>query len=394
MKKGWEIKKLGDLTTIKTGKLNANAMVENGDYAFFTCSREVFRIDNYAFDCEAILLAGNNASGDFNVKHYKGKFNAYQRTYVITIDDNDKLLYVYLKYKMEANLLDFKNQSLGANTKFLKIGMIESMPIPIPPLEEQQQIVAFLDEVFEAIEQAQANIEKNVENAKELFQSKLNEIFSQTGEGWEEKKIIELCKHKSQIVGGPFGSNLKVEDYRESGIPILRLQNIGKGHFIDKRIKYVSTEKAKELEYHSFVDGDIVLAKLGIPIGKTCIVPQEFPFGIVVADVVRIRPNKDKVDYDFLKHFLNSDSSVKQLSADIRGATRPRVNISEVRNLKLSLPSMEKQIELRLYIDELESHRNDLISNYIQKLTNLEDLKKSILEKAFAGELTYKDMTA
>jgi len=98
MKKGWEIKKLGNLTTIKTGKLNANAMVENGDYAFFTCSREVFRIDNYAFDCEAILLAGNNASGDFNVKHYKGKFNAYQRTYVITIDDNDKLLYVYLKY--------------------------------------------------------------------------------------------------------------------------------------------------------------------------------------------------------------------------------------------------------------------------------------------------------
>ena len=76
---------LGDLVKITTGKLDANAAVEDGRYPFFTCSREIFAIDNFAFDCEAILLAGNNAVGDFNVKHYKGKFNAYQRTYVITV---------------------------------------------------------------------------------------------------------------------------------------------------------------------------------------------------------------------------------------------------------------------------------------------------------------------
>jgi type I restriction enzyme S subunit len=81
---GWEIKTLGEVCNISTGKLNANAAVENGQYPFFTCSREIFTIDHFAFDCEAILLAGNNAVGDFNVKHYKGKFNAYQRTYVIT----------------------------------------------------------------------------------------------------------------------------------------------------------------------------------------------------------------------------------------------------------------------------------------------------------------------
>lgn len=183
MREGWIDKKLGDLTTIKTGKLNANAMVENGKYPFFTCSREIFRIDKYAFDCEAILLAGNNASGDFNVKQYKGKFNAYQRTYVITINDEDKLLYIYLKHKMEANLLNFKNQSVGANTRFLKVGMIKDMPIPIPPLEEQKQIVVILDKAFTAIDQAKANIEKNIENARELFQSKLNDIFSQKGDG-------------------------------------------------------------------------------------------------------------------------------------------------------------------------------------------------------------------
>ena len=78
---------LGDLVNIKTGKLDANAAVEGGQYPFFTCSRDIFAIDTYAFDCEAILLAGNNAVGDFNVKHYNGKFNAYQRTYVITVNE-------------------------------------------------------------------------------------------------------------------------------------------------------------------------------------------------------------------------------------------------------------------------------------------------------------------
>ncbi len=81
-------KPLGDFVDIKTGRLNANAAVEGGKYPFFTCSREVYEIDEYAFDCEAVLLAGNNASGDFNVKHYKGKFNAYQRTYVLTIQSD------------------------------------------------------------------------------------------------------------------------------------------------------------------------------------------------------------------------------------------------------------------------------------------------------------------
>lgn len=312
------------------------------------------------------------------------KYSLNQR--ICAIRTNEFLIdFLYYQLNRHPFLLAFNN---GENQTNLRKGDILNCPLWKPSLEEQQQIVELLNESFESIEQSQANIKKNIKNAQELFQSKLNDIFSQTGEGWEEKKIIELCNHKSQIVGGPFGSNLKVEDYKESGVPILRLQNIGKGYFIDKDIKYVSNEKAKELEYHSFVSGDIVLAKLGIPIGKTCIVPEEFPFGIVVADVVRIRPNKNQVDYDFLKHFLNSDASVNQLSADIRGATRPRVNISEVRNLQLSVPSIEKQVEIKNYIDELEEYRNDLIANYENKLANLEELKKSILEKAFAGELT------
>ena len=157
MKQGWEIKTLGELVNIKTGKLDSNAMVDGGKYPFFTCSREIFAINDYAFDCEAILLAGNNASGDFNVKHYKGKFNAYQRTYVITINAENKILYSYLYQQIINHLKRFKEQSLGANTKFLKIGMIQGMEIPLPPLPEQQRIVTILDEAFASIAKAKAN---------------------------------------------------------------------------------------------------------------------------------------------------------------------------------------------------------------------------------------------
>ncbi|MDX1472022.1 MAG: restriction endonuclease subunit S [Flavobacteriaceae bacterium] len=302
----------------------------------------------------------------------------------------------YLRYWMHSPSFQegLEKHTVGAAIKNVaSVKILKTIELPIPKLSEQIEIVNLLKEAFAEIDKVKANIEKNIQNVQELFQSKLNEIFTQGEKGWEKKKIIDLCHDKSQIVGGPFGSNLKVKDYKESGIPILRLQNIGKGFFIDKSIKYVSEEKANELKYHSFKSGDIVLAKLGLPIGKTCIVPEKFKYGIVVADVVRLRPNKEMINYNFLKHFLNSDNSVSQLTSKIRGATRPRVNIKEVRNLKLSVPSLDKQIEICKKIDTLEIHRNNLISRYENKLQSLYELKDSILLKAFRGELTNKELT-
>ena len=136
---------LGKLVDIATGRLDANAAAEKGRYPFFTCSRDVFAIDKYAFDCEAILLAGNNAVGDFNVKHYQGKFNAYQRTYVITVNKESRILCRYLYYQLLKSLKDFKKQSVGVGTKFLKMGMIDNLKIALPSLPEQHSIVAKLD---------------------------------------------------------------------------------------------------------------------------------------------------------------------------------------------------------------------------------------------------------
>lgn len=169
---------LGDLVNIKTGKLDANAAIEGGKYPFFTCSRDIFAIDTYAFDCEAILLAGNNAVGDFNVKHYDGKFNAYQRTYVITVNEKKRVLYRFLYFQMLKSLKIFKAQSVGAGTKFLKLGMIKELEIELPSLNEQQRIVSTMDALTEQTQRLARIYERKLAALAELKKSLLHQAFN------------------------------------------------------------------------------------------------------------------------------------------------------------------------------------------------------------------------
>jgi type I restriction enzyme S subunit len=169
---------LGEMVKITTGKLDANAAVDGGQYPFFTCSREIHAIDNYAFDTEAILLAGNNAVGDFNVKHYKGKFNAYQRTYVITVNEPARVLYRFLYFQMLKSLKKFKEQSVGAGTKFLKIGMIKDLEIALPGLAEQAEIVSTVDALREAALHLEDVYQQKLAALDELKKSLLHSAFN------------------------------------------------------------------------------------------------------------------------------------------------------------------------------------------------------------------------
>lgn len=171
-------KPLGNFVNIKTGKLDANAAVVNGIYPFFTCSREIYQIDNFAFDCEAVLLAGNNASGDFNVKHFRGKFNAYQRTYVITIKNEKELLYRFLYYQLIKSLKELKNKSVGAGTKFLKLGMIQNLEIDIPPITLQQNILDKLENLSIGTANLITIYQQKLQALAELKQSLLQKAFS------------------------------------------------------------------------------------------------------------------------------------------------------------------------------------------------------------------------
>jgi type I restriction enzyme S subunit len=169
---------LGNYVTIKTGKLDANAANANGAYPFFTCAKEIYAIDNYAFDCEAILLAGNNAVGDFNVKHYKGKFNAYQRTYVITVVDENLLSYRFLYFQMLKSLRRFKEQSVGAGTKFLKIGMIKELEISLPSIAKQIDTAEMLDSLLDETQSLESIYQRKIAALDDLKKSLLHQAFT------------------------------------------------------------------------------------------------------------------------------------------------------------------------------------------------------------------------
>ncbi len=158
------------LTT--TGKLDSNAMVENGRYPFFTCAKESYKIDSYAFDCEALLLAGNNAAGIYDVKHYKGKFNAYQRTYVLRLM-NEKWSYILFKRQLEDKLQYLQSQSKGTNTRYLTLGILNELRFVVPPVAEQEQFAVFVEQT----DKSKVAIQKALDEAQLLFDSLMQKYF-------------------------------------------------------------------------------------------------------------------------------------------------------------------------------------------------------------------------
>ena len=170
----WEVVRLEDVCTFTTGKLNSEQATADGQYPFFTCSQETFRIDSYSFDQEAILLAGNNARGIYSVKYYKGRFDAYQRTYVITIEDTKRLSYQYFLYDLFLRLELLRRQSIGATTKYLTAPIIKNLGLALPPPSEQLMISS----VFWSCDEKIAAFEQEAERLDELFHAMLDELMT------------------------------------------------------------------------------------------------------------------------------------------------------------------------------------------------------------------------
>jgi type I restriction enzyme S subunit len=144
MSSEWNTVPLGDVASFKTGKLDSNAAEQGGKYPFFTCSPNTLAINSFAFDAEAVILAGNNANGVFSCKHYSGKFNAYQRTYVIEPLSKSIASCRYLFFVISHQVNHLKELSVGSATKFLTKTILNNLPVALPRLEEQERIAELL----------------------------------------------------------------------------------------------------------------------------------------------------------------------------------------------------------------------------------------------------------
>ncbi|MFG1419981.1 restriction endonuclease subunit S [Xanthobacter sp. V0B-10] len=166
----WRTEKLGDIARFKTGKLDSNAAVLDGKYPFFTCSQETLRTNTFSFDTECVLLAGNNAAGIFPLKYFDGKFDAYQRTYIITPLKKDILHIRFLYYSLRLKLSEFRSISTGAATKFLTLGILNEAQIRIPSLKIQRRIASILGAYDDLIEVNRRRIAVLEEMARGLFE--------------------------------------------------------------------------------------------------------------------------------------------------------------------------------------------------------------------------------
>lgn len=194
--KGWRLERFGNLNSIRTGKKDANAQVDGGQYPFFTCAQGVSQIDNYSFDTEAVIVAGN---GDFNVKYYKGRFDAYQRTYVI--EPKNELLPMFLYYSTQYTLPRMTLGAHGSTIKYLKIGDFTEFQFLLPSVSEQKKIAEILSSVDEEIQK----IDKIISQAEKLKSGLMVELFTK---GIGHKKF-----KKTKMGMIPIGWNiLKLKD--------------------------------------------------------------------------------------------------------------------------------------------------------------------------------------
>lgn len=198
-----EWKKLGNLCIIKTGKLNANAQVEDGEYPFFTCDANPYRIDNYAFDTEALLLSGNGSQvGHLN--YYKGKFNAYQRTYVLDCLCGIDIFYLY--HYMKGTIRQYvMNKSKKGSVPYITLPMIVNFEVPVPDISEQKKIVDKLNTFTSSIE----NLKVQIALRRKQYEYYRDQLLDLEGKEGTEMKIADFCLLKA-------GKSISSEDITEN----------------------------------------------------------------------------------------------------------------------------------------------------------------------------------
>jgi type I restriction enzyme S subunit len=274
----------------------------------------------------------------------------------------------------------------GASYPAVNDTQVREQKIAFPALPEQKRIVAILDEAFEGIDAAVGNAEKNLANARELLEIYTDSVFSNPRNGWYEKKLKDVCE---KITDGTH----QTPTYFDKGVVFLSSRNVTTG-FIDwDKIKYI--DQKQHLEMHRRVAprrNDILLAKNGTT-GVAAIVDRDTVFDIYVSLALLralsvIRPQ-------LLLHFINSTVAKRQFNKRLKGIGVPNLHLEEIREVTIAFPSsLSEQDAVVDKLDALRGEAARLEGIYQQKIAALSELKQAILQKAFAGELTARDMEA
>lgn len=366
--KNWEIKRLGDVCSFHNGKGHEKSIDESGKYKVvnskFVSSngKKAKRTAIAKFPLlkeDIVMVMSDVPNGKTLAKCFlidkDDEYSLNQRVCAFRTTSFDKY---FLFYQLNRNnyFLAFNN---GENQSNLRKGDILDCPLLIPPLPQQKQIVAILDKAFAAIDTAKANAEQNLRNAKELFDSYLQNVFENKGDDWEEKRFDEICVLQR-------GFDLPTRLRKEGDYPLVSSNGI---------TDYVDIWKVKSPGVSTGRSGTI---------GNVHYIEKDyFPLNTSLY-IKEFHGNYERCIYYFLKQF--------DLSRFQSGAGVPTLNRNNVHPEKVYFPiSKDEQKQIVKKLDELSDECKKLEAIYIQKIVDLEELKKSVLQKAFSGQLTSKN---
>lgn len=377
--------KLKDISLIKTGKLDSNAAVADGVYPFFTCDPNTLRINDWAYDTEAVLLAGNNASGNYTAKYYKGKFNAYQRVYIIETADAERLNTRYLCYAMNQQLRLLKTMSSGSTTKFLTLGMLHGLDIPLPVIEVQDSIVTILSSYDDLIENNQKQIKLLEEAAQRLYKEwfvalrfpghETTPIVDGVPEGWCVSSVGDCSCFLRRGIS---------PKYNEEGSSIVINQKCIRQSVVDLN-EARRQEKSFDPEMN-LNDSDTVICSTGAgTLGRVGQVFGQQPDTTFDSHVTLVRAS-NIVGRQYLYHFLKSKQQYLQGMG--KGSTNQlELNRATIQELVLLIPSVKTQNAFECQAQPI----HDQITTLTKQIALLQEARDKLLPKLMRGELENED---
>lgn len=271
--------------------------------------------------------------------------------------------------------------------------------LPLPPLPEQIRIADKLDCVLARVNTAQVRLDKIPALIKRFRQSVLAAATSgELTQEWREDKKLEwgpnviavqdiVSDEKYSLGIGPFGSNLKVSDYREDGHPLIFVRDIRSESFGKAGTKYVETNKFEELKAHQAEPGDILITKMGDPPGDVAIYPLDRPTAVITSDCIKVRVNEKLVSRDFASIAFRSEPFQDQIKLITAGVAQQKVNLKKFKTLEVIVPSIVEQHEIVRRVESLFALADNVEKQYQDAKARTDRLTQAILAKAFRGEL-------
>lgn len=385
---------LKPISKIRTGKKDANYGSVDGEYPFFTCAAEPIRCHGYSFDCNAILLAGN---GDINnISRYNGKFEAYQRTYVVEIIEPISIDYVFYWFKYR--WFDFnKDKMFGTAIPYIRLGNLQEFPIPVPPLTQQQRIVDRIESLFAKLDEAKQKAQDALDSFETRKAAILHKAFTgeltaqwrkEHGVGMESWSWMPLKKCGSWHGGGT--PSMSHPEYWENGTLLWVTSKDMKSDLIEDTLMHTNMLGVENSSANYIAEPAVLFVMRSGILRRTfpvCIVKKSFT---VNQDLKALVPTDDiSLEYLFWVCKANERKILEKCMKS--GTTVESINATALRDFEIPIAGDNEQTEIVRILDDLLAKEQQAKEAAEAVLEQIDLVKKSILARAFRGELGTND---